>query len=82
MIKKLKNKFWGFGFFYFSQKRESLMVDFSIFGVANHRKNFFVPLFSKNPIRYNNWVSSFPFVSGAKWDDEKLVGIGFYSHTE
>ena len=66
-----------FGFFYYSQKREDMWERNQI----SHSKNYFKTLAGKVK-RYNSWASSFPFLSRSKWDDERLVGVGWYDHSD
>ncbi len=65
-----------FGFFYYSEKRETLKK-YDRKPVRN-----FCKLLNGKVVRYKEWVSKFPFLSTAKWDDTRFVGIGWYDHTE
>jgi len=60
-----------FGFFYYSKKMDKM----------TNSRNYCKTLTGKI-VQYTEWVSRFPFVHLNKWDDNRLVGIGFYHHTE
>lgn len=67
----------NFGAFYYSQNRQKLKER-----LGENHCNYFTPLFSKKSILYNEWVSKFPFISTAKWKDQRFLGFGFYDHAE
>lgn len=67
---------WGFGFFYFSANQKVARIS-----VGKRNRNFCKPILQE-PVEYTEWVSRFPFLPGGRWSDCKLVGIGFFHHTE
>lgn len=65
-----------FGFFYYSPKMRAVRDE------LNKPRNFARQILTGKIVEYTDWFSRFPFRQISKWDDMKLVAIGWYDHTD
>lgn len=66
---------WKFGFFFYSKKQDKITQ-----AVGSFRKNYARQIVTRKVVRYTEWRHN-PF-DGGKWNDYKLVAIGFYDHSD